>query len=544
MTSSLLEKIAIVEQAVIIRKDILDLEKHELDDLVRAWKGIQELPLTIPIPSSTSPATMASPSAALAIRARTSGKALQRVSGCEKVTLPFWNQMKTDGETVIPAVFLQKQYTTQDGETFKNPLYSYQFQQGFVDQLVGSSSTIRPIDYGKHKGYETVRFPYSGLVGKSNIAQTKQHNAEVDALGEVEVNRRLQNHVKGWLINETQPENSMRLKYLRCLDAPNYTVFSNTTSATKWNDDNFYSLHESDQRPTPNPGDLVVSLESPHNGMHLAVGGYNLPPTQKASDPQSGDDQAKDTGPSDDLANGDMGENDTAGFDPIFYFHHAFIDLVFWSWQKIHKATDKLEIQEAYPGTSTVDLQGPTPGMAAGAWLTADTPLDPFKFEETGKPLTSKDVTNTENLGYKYLDKDLLSPPQRGGFWGVPDDPMPTLRVPGINRANIAGSFVIAVWATGPGTEDKVLVGFEPVFSRWHVAGCPNCQNSLSVTAYIPLNEALRGRAKELKYDVELIVSDVEKGKQSQRKGRWSELPLDGGPPGLGLKIDLGEYYA
>lgn len=28
-------------------------------------------------------------------------------------------------------------------------------------------------------------------------------------------------------------------------------------------------------------------------------------------------------------ANGDMCENDTASFDPIFFFYHCFIDLVF-----------------------------------------------------------------------------------------------------------------------------------------------------------------------------------------------------------------------
>lgn len=29
-------------------------------------------------------------------------------------------------------------------------------------------------------------------------------------------------------------------------------------------------------------------------------------------------------------SHGDMGENETAAFDPIFFFHHCNIDRMFW----------------------------------------------------------------------------------------------------------------------------------------------------------------------------------------------------------------------
>jgi tyrosinase len=54
-------------------------------------------------------------------------------------------------------------------------------------------------------------------------------------------------------------------KFSDCLQAPNYTVFSNTTSATEWNN------NRSDTDP------VVVPLESPHNDIHLAVGGFEVP---------------------------------------------------------------------------------------------------------------------------------------------------------------------------------------------------------------------------------------------------------------------------
>src|SRR5687767_6680275 len=70
-----------------------------------------------------------------------------------------------------------------------------------------------------------------------------------------------------------------------------------------------------------------------------------------------------------DGANGDMGENDTASFDPVFFFHHAHIDRMFWLWQLGHEARDTIEIFPGYPGTNSVDNQGPTPGVAPNSWL-------------------------------------------------------------------------------------------------------------------------------------------------------------------------------
>ncbi|KAK1635346.1 hypothetical protein BDP81DRAFT_492099 [Colletotrichum phormii] len=50
-------------------------------------------------------------------------------------------------------------------------------------------------------------------------------------------------------------------KFDHCLDAPNYTVFSNMTSAQQWNDD---GLQETGFKS-------VTPLESPHNLIHLAT---------------------------------------------------------------------------------------------------------------------------------------------------------------------------------------------------------------------------------------------------------------------------------
>jgi tyrosinase len=166
-------------------------------------------------------------------------------------------------------------------------------------------------------------------------------------------------------------------KYQDCLNAPNYTVFSNTTSAAEWNDN------------LASGTDPVVPLESPHNSIHLAVGGCDIPNYDRS--PIEG-------------ANGDMGENDTAGLDPIFFFHHCFVDRVFWLWQKRHNCTDHLEIIPGYPGTNSVDSQGPTPGTTPNSWLTWTRRSDPFKKKgaRTNAPIRLATASTSKRLWATY----------------------------------------------------------------------------------------------------------------------------------------------
>jgi len=306
-----------------------------------------------------------------------------------------------------------------------------------------------------------VRYPLSGLVGTpADKAATEKHNAQFPNFN---TNVGLLNdNVRNWL-NETvivdgKPIGGghVKNKYAACLNAPNYTVFSNTTSSAAWFDDK---------------GQAVVPIESPHNSIHLAVGGFDLPNIFDAS-PIDG-------------ANGDMGENDTAGLDPIFFFHHCFVDRVFWLWQKKNGFTDQLDIIPQYPGTNSVDNQGPTPGTAANSWLTLDSPLDPFKLTEGGKerPYTSQDCVNIEKqLGYTYGPGSLDQPAVPAAALAAASSAK-TISVRGLNRARIRGSFLISAFANVNGQMQHI--GTEAVLSRWHVDGCANCQTHIEGRAAI-----------------------------------------------------------
>ncbi|BCR88449.1 tyrosinase family protein [Aspergillus chevalieri] len=333
-------------------------------------------------------------------------RALQAVPGCQDVALPYWDEMEDE----LPEIFLRPKYkfTNEAYGTapIDNPLHSYVLQQGFFDKLaryVKSEGNDEPKlqDYGKHTGYRTVRCPYSGLVGKDDLKETIQHNWMVDAMGMGYADKVLNENVKRWLHSGVIPGRDQwdsgyvgaKMDYQRSLEAPNYTVFSNITSAGRWNDDNISHVSSPDYRPQ-NLNKYVSPLERPHNSMHLAVGGHDFP------DLKENEVRFK-------AANGDMGENDTAGFDPIFFFHHCFVDKVFWSWQEYNRK--KIEVIPDYPGTSSVDEQGPTPKMVADSALDENTPLYPFKedpVEDYGRYLTSV-VSNFERKSFSVTLRTL-----------------------------------------------------------------------------------------------------------------------------------------
>jgi tyrosinase len=290
---------------------------------------------------------------------------------------------------------------------------------------------------------------------------------------------------KGWLtktqVVDNQPLDRIGVgqQYIDCLSAPNYTVFSNTTSAQQWNATN---------------STYATPLEEPHNCIHLAVGGFDVPPDNE--DPSA-------TG-----ANGDMGENNTAALDPIFFFHHCFVDYVFWQWQLRNKSTDSLELIPSYPGTNSVDGQGATPGVSPNSWVDlTTTSLAPFN--KNGVPCLGQDMVNITNLGYSYGPGSLDLPPS--GATAARKLEKKLVRVTGINRSWVSGSFTVSARATLD-SGAKVLLGTRAVLSRWNVAGCMNCQNHLDTQIYFPLPANVVEKMKDAKASSIQVVVQTRDG--------------------------------
>lgn len=474
-----------------VRRSLLELQheyeagnKKPLEDLMRAWKGIKELPYDNPKsffklggfhgepfrgPGGTDSAywggycnhgNVLFPTWHRVYVLKVE-EALQSIEGCAEVMLPYWDE--TDEYSLangLPWPLTAASFEL-DGETIPNPLRSFVFPVTITDKVSGDDSL-----YTKPQGYETVRYPLSGLVGTPEARQqTEAHNAQYsDYNTNVSI---LNENVKAWLNNKTYIAHgdakpraaNVYEKYKNCLNAPNYTVFSNTTSAGEWNSEK--------------GGIPVVPLESPHNDIHLSIGGFDVPGQGNISAIAD--------------ANGDMGENDTAGLDPVFYFHHCNIDRVFWLWQQRNGHTDNLDIIPFFPGTNSSDSQGPTPGIPPNTILDMETPLYPFMKKEGGKQrvYTSSDCINSEQqLGIVYSPGSLQEVPETK-LAAAPN--LRNVHISGLSRAPIQGSFVIEVYADVEGNGEKELIGYESVLSRWNVMRCVNCQTHLEVKASFPL---------------------------------------------------------
>lgn len=479
-----------MNDAIRVRPSVRELQDRweagdtkPLDDLMRAWKGIKELPPTELKSFFTLGGYHGEPfigpgaidnqwwggycnhgnvlfptwHRAYVLKLE---QALQSI--VPDVMMPYWDQTSeaslADG---IPWCLTAETYEL-DGELIPNPLRSYVFQVGVRDDAKGDDN-----NYRKPISYETVRYPLSGLVGSvTAFAATQAHNAKYpDHDTNVEL---LNRNVVAWLTGAdvekrgsdgTPTYVSIADLYRRCLDAPTYTLFSNTVSQDAHNKDK--------------PGAHVVALEAPHNDIHLAVGGYDFP----------GFEAGLIEG-----ANGDMGENNTAALDPIFFFHHCNVDRMFWLWQKRHGCTTEFDIDAADVGARSNTLpggQGPTPNFADDVPLTMDSPLTPFMVDETSDQrfYTSRDMIDIENqLGFTYSvgsleDEASMSTDHEGSAR--------RLVVHGINRALFAGSFIVRATAVIDG--ERHYLGHDSVLSRWNVAGCANCQTHLDHVASFSL---------------------------------------------------------
>jgi tyrosinase len=111
--------------------------------------------------------------------------------------------------------------------------------------------------------------------------------------------------------------------------------------------------------------------------------------------------------------------------------------------------------------------------------------------------MTLQDVVNIEGqLGYTYPKPDkpvtVFQKPvsatetKSTSLTGI-NRPQHHAIVSGINRAQLSGSFIIAMHKVNTATKERTVVGYQAVLNRWQTAGCANCQTHLNVRAHIPL---------------------------------------------------------
>lgn len=281
-------------------------------------------------------------------------------------------------------------------------------------------------------------------------------------------------------------------RFKLCLDVFNYTVFFNNAFATQWiqNAESF-DFH------------YVVALESPHNVIHLAVGEFYA----KGKNGYDADIILE--------ANGDMGDNEIAGFDFIFFFHHCFIDYVFWKWQIKNELikVDDLQIISGY--TETINTKRLSE-ISSNIHLNMNISFYSFQKPDDNWYIGA-DVTDIDHqLNYQYGLDSLDFFIHRGSFLGQ-DSQAPIInyvKSDKIDRAQYVSSFVIKIYVKGSEHLEEVEIGRDVILSRWNVQGCANCQNSLSVRTYVLLNSYLvdvlkgAGHKEEIKYRTAIHTHD------------------------------------
>ena len=414
-------------------------------------------------------------------------RALQNQGPDLNLAIPFWDECANVDDTdpnrpqilcpPVPTIFTSPTLDFDVQGSNANPLYSYKLQQSLTDDEDGMETHPDPDRYTKQAGYATVRYPMSGLVGNTkareatlahNMAMQKQYPSPEDQADA------LNNNVRAWLegtvtIDQSGDQTnipdtySIYTRYLRSLKAPSYPLFSNKATKNAW----LKTLG-----PKNEPPEIFVSLEEPHNAIHLSLGGFFQRGAYNA-DPIRG-------------ANGDIGENNTAAFDPIFFFHHCFVDYVFWQWQIRNGQTSAIKpFHETMQENAGFTSQG-QPNLPAGAALDFNTPLAPIQKPNSTDYYTSNDVIDIENqLEYTYGPGSLTA--KRHKFLDEPSEAISKLlHVRGIDRRTVPGSFIIRTYVDNKDGE-AVEIGRTETLSRYNLERCANCQNHLVDDDVIPL---------------------------------------------------------
>ncbi|KAK1622988.1 hypothetical protein BDP81DRAFT_485251 [Colletotrichum phormii] len=254
--------------------------------------------------------------------------AFRSALGCSNVALPYWNERSTEGKDF-------------------------------------------PNGYRKPKGYDTVRYPYSGLLPPEQA--TEFLNGNVTRW----LNPKAINNSRGYEIRVELVAN-----YKECLDAPNY------------------NLHDAMKRADVYP-----------------------------------------------FANGAMGENDTASFDPVFFFHQLLHRLSTYSGSGRILVTSQLDIIPDLNGTKGWCFDSPSRSTSLGY----DYPRPRSDFQVSGPEIRE----GTQNHSDWYQSR--LNP--RFGR--------------DLHRG-----------AKGKNGQPDMLLDTKSVLSRWNVASCENCQNYLDIESH------------------------------------------------------------
>ncbi|KAI1131069.1 Di-copper centre-containing protein [Nemania abortiva] len=236
-----------------------------------------------------------------------------------------------------------------------NPMYKFTMPKNKAMGLYGISD-IDGVPFSKSVG--TSRWaPYDP---DAKTASTKWVNGLVN---NSKVADALDNHP--WYGNLKKPDQVPIAEMVYRLYVPDYIGNFTKFATTKYKTSDDYDKDE--------PA-AFLSLEYIHNNIHNWTGGF-------------------------DKYIGHMTEVPVAGFDPIFYMHHANVDRQFALWQAVYQKED--DINWFQKKKEQLKDDG-TWSIKAGDIDTPSTPLAPFHMDTKGTYFTSDDIRDWMKWHYSY----------------------------------------------------------------------------------------------------------------------------------------------
>ncbi|MCC0044918.1 MAG: tyrosinase family protein [Brucellaceae bacterium] len=221
-----------------------------------------------------------------------------------------------------------------------------------------------------------------------------------------------------------------------------------------------------------------------------------------------------------DHGHGAVGETlstpDAAAFDPIFWFFHSNWDRLWWEWQKRLQATTYWTFRSTIQG-STVFLEPPFDDLRPFAQTSSQT-IDSialgvgYELQQSG----AESLVAMQNRTVGSL--------AAGEVMAIHDDSLTSIRLKGIDRTKIPGSFRAELKADGKKVAHRIF------FQSTQPQTCENCRKNalINLDFRVPL-KAIRN--KRLDVEIHTLVT---------QEGLGSRFPLHScGNPTLNARLLL-----
>ena len=139
------------------------------------------------------------------------------------MALHYWDASSKESKLEgLPDIVTAK-YVYIDGEYVPNPLLKFKLPKAIKDDVSPSSPNSQ--FYEKETGYETCRYPYSGIRSPDDAkAAAIEHNRTIDGRDET-AQSLLQANIIGYLIYGARNRKGVAQQLEDCLDITDYNPF-------------------------------------------------------------------------------------------------------------------------------------------------------------------------------------------------------------------------------------------------------------------------------------------------------------------------------